>query len=246
MSNTAQDLIKIIERLNETTCLIHLTAVGATTENIVYLCETLHQQSDLIPHAITNIVPAFNSIAVEWNPHLTNFLVVRHAIKRTENSIHTSSRATQPNTNIMRIPVCYDDEYALDMLSVATELKITKEHIIELHSQTIYTIQAVGFMPGFAFLGDTPEALQLPRKTVPLTLVPKNSVAIAQQRTAIYPFDSPGGWHVIGRTPKNLQLPDNILEYDTNTLEQTYPLICVGKKIQFQPISKRTFDAYTE
>ncbi|WP_228851920.1 5-oxoprolinase subunit PxpB [Aegicerativicinus sediminis] len=100
-----------------------------------------------------------------------------------------------------RIPVCYDSKFGTDLDAISQDKKMTKEEIIELHSNGRYTVYFIGFLPGFLYLGGLDKKLCTPRKSIPNLNVKKGSVAIGGQQTGIYPQDSPGGWHVIGSTP---------------------------------------------
>jgi KipI family sensor histidine kinase inhibitor len=104
-----------------------------------------------------------------------------------------------------RIPVVYDGP---DLEAVAEALRLTAPQVIEIHLRPIYRAFLVGFVPGWAYLGPLPDQLVLPRRAVPRTHVPAGSVAIAGHQTGIYPLDTPGGWHLIGRSPVKLFLPD--------------------------------------
>ena len=105
-----------------------------------------------------------------------------------------------------RIPVIYDGE---DLEDVTSSLKLSREQLIAMHTRPIYRVFLVGFVPGWAYLGPLAEELYLPRRKVPRMRVPPGSVAIAGRQTGIYPLPTPGGWHLIGRTPVKLFLPDS-------------------------------------
>ncbi len=99
------------------------------------------------------------------------------------------------------IPVWYA---GADLADVARACGLPVERVIELHSGTEYRVGAIGFAPGFAYLGELPEALALPRRATPRTAVPAGSLAIAERQTAVYPQASPGGWHLLGLCPWRL------------------------------------------
>ncbi|UPW20636.1 carboxyltransferase domain-containing protein [Agarivorans sp. TSD2052] len=103
--------------------------------------------------------------------------------------------------NTIMVPACYDSRLAPDLNSIATRLNMGTEQIIELHQAKHYRVKAIGFMPGFAYLAGLDKRIQLKRKAIPATSVPKGSIAIAEDMTAVYPAASPGGWHIIGRSP---------------------------------------------
>src|SRR3546814_16295764 len=102
------------------------------------------------------------------------------------------------------LPVCYDPAVAPDLLDVAGRCKLTPEEVAARHAGGRYFVYMLGFMPGLAYMGGLDAALQLPRRREPRLKVPQGSVAIAESMTKIYPWESPGGWHLIGRTPLTL------------------------------------------
>ncbi|MEM6724711.1 MAG: 5-oxoprolinase subunit PxpB [Bacteroidota bacterium] len=131
----------------------------------------------------------------------------------------------------IRIPVCYDLEFGLDLEELSTKLALPVQEIIQLHQAQTYQVFSMGFLPGFAYLGLLPEALQIPRKTLPRTKVPAGSVAIAAQQTGIYPQDSPGGWHILGRTPIPIFDPGEAIPF----------LFSPGDQVRFESISAVSF-----
>lgn len=106
------------------------------------------------------------------------------------------------------LPVCYEPAFALDLAEVTARTGLTAHEVVRMHVATDFYVYMIGFLPGHPYMGDLPEQLILPRRETPRTAVPAGSVAIAVGMTAIYPFESPGGWHVIGRTPRRLFRPE--------------------------------------
>ena len=102
------------------------------------------------------------------------------------------------------VPVCYDESVAPDLAWVCRHKGIGKDELIDIHTSMTYRVYMNGFVPGFPYMGILPEALEVPRKSSPSLRVPPGSVAIAGRQTGIYPFETPGGWQVIGRTPWKL------------------------------------------
>ena len=137
-----------------------------------------------------------------------------------------------PAREIM-IPVCYDERFAPDLKRVAEELCYHTEQIVELHTTRTYRVETVGFMPGFGYLGSLDDSLRLPRREAPRARVPAGSVAIAEDMTAVYPHQSPGGWHILGRTPKLLFDP----------ARQEPAVLRVGDSVRFRQI---TLDEYND
>tara|TARA_R100001369_G_scaffold73662_2_gene102256 strand:- start:93 stop:824 length:732 start_codon:yes stop_codon:yes gene_type:complete len=135
-------------------------------------------------------------------------------------------------STIWEIPVCYNDEFGLDLEAFSDSKELSKTEIIRMHSEVIYTVFFIGFLPGFLYLGGLDSRLFLDRKITPNLNVKKGSVAIGGQQTGIYPQESPGGWHCIGNAP--------IALFNSN---QTPPCcIKAGDKVKFVPIEKPEHD----
>jgi inhibitor of KinA len=134
-----------------------------------------------------------------------------------------------------RIPVCYDPLMAQDLVTLSDQLKLDAAEIIKLHHEAVYNIYMIGFLPGFPYLGLLPDKLFSERKRTPAK-VPAGAVAIAGRQTGIYPFSSPGGWNIIGRTPVTLFDPSK------------YPPVKwqAGDQVKFFPISLDEFNQYQD
>jgi KipI family sensor histidine kinase inhibitor len=151
---------------------------------------------------VRQAVAGYASVTVHFDTDLITHEALGAAIKRL-----AAKRPPMPEPGrLHRIPVTYDGP---DLEAVGLMLKLSVERVIEIHSRPIYRVFLVGFVPGWAYLGPLAEELELPRRHVPRTLVPAGSVAIAGRQTGIYPLPTPGGWHLIGRTPVKLFLPDS-------------------------------------
>ena len=133
---------------------------------------------------------------------------------------------------IVEIPICYDDEFALDIIDVSKQTQISKSDIIKLHLKTEFYVYMIGFMPGFPFMGNIDKQLSVPRKLTPRVHVPAGSVAIVDNLCVIYPNQSPGGWNIIGRTPTKLFNKQN---------ESSPCLLSPGDSVKFKSISKKEF-----
>ncbi len=132
---------------------------------------------------------------------------------------------------VVEIPVCYSEEYGPDLKGFE-ENHLSAKEVIERHANKEYLVYMLGFMPGFVYLGGLDKALFKDRLDNPRTTIKAGSVGIAGQQTGVYPFDSPGGWNLIGRTPINL--------YDLRRGEDTI-LYDAGDRIIFRPISPEMF-----
>jgi inhibitor of KinA len=138
-------------------------------------------------------------------------------LKSRINDTWSTLRDTRlPDPRTVEIPVVYGDDCGPDLQWIADYHKITAQDVIRLHTQPIYQVYMIGFMPGYPYMGEIPDALVTPRRKTPRTHVLKGSVAIAQKQTGIYPFTSPGGWQILGRTPVQLfdsqRKPPSLLE----------------------------------
>jgi KipI family sensor histidine kinase inhibitor len=194
-------------------------------QNVVKLLTSL--QTETI-EGIRNLHPAYCSLLIKFDPvkldhnELQSRLVPRLA--RLEEML-------PPTPRKIEIPVCYDEEFGPDLKDVATMHGMTLAQAIELHSSPTYTVYFLGFAPGFGYLGGLPKALASPRLATPRAKVPQGSVGIGGNQTAIYPFATPGGWRLIGRTPlamfRRERTPMSLLQ--------------IGDQVRFRAISKEEF-----
>lgn len=165
----------------------------------------------------------YDIIQFDANPFL-----VAHQILETFSSsnIHIEQNEKKP---IIEIPVCYDPSLGIDLKEAAIIANCSIEGLIQKHTEHIYSVYCLGFLPGFAYMGDVPNKIQLPRHPKPRTKVFAGSVGIAGKQTGIYPTDSPGGWQIIGRTPIKI--------FDTIKLS----LFKAGDQVKFNPIDLALF-----
>jgi inhibitor of KinA len=188
------------------------------------------QESDI--SGITSIRPGLDCLLIEFQDP-----AVPERINKALKDFQPSTTQEDPaKTEIVRIPVCYEPEYGTDLSSVASQTGLTSESIVNLHSSQVYKVWMIGFMPGFPYLGELPAGLHLPRKATPDAKLAAGSVAIAEEFVGVYPFDSPGGWHVLGRTPLRL----------TNYSRSNPFLFRYGMSVQFYPITKDEFEKLKE
>lgn len=158
---------------------------------------------------LTDIVPAYHSVSLYFSNK--NALASAMAfIKESAEQVAASTNLVvndnylNATTSLIEIPVCYQAPYAIDMPALTELLGLSQEEIMLRHSRVRYTVYMNGFVPGFSYMGTLDPGLQVPRKQIPASRVPAGSVAIAANQTGIYPFEVPGGWHVIGKTPLTL------------------------------------------
>jgi inhibitor of KinA len=179
---------------------------------------------------IIEITSAYQSVAVFLSHHGFEDGSLTERISQT---VASAEKAPRLRHQEIEIPVCYDQDFALDMKRVGNETKLTFSQVVELHCSAVFTVVCLGFMPGFPYLAGLPDELHVPRLATPRTKVPAGSVAIAGPQAGIYPFDSPGGWNIIGRTPLKL--------FDTDQNRPTF--FSAGDRVRFRPISRDEFDA---
>jgi KipI family sensor histidine kinase inhibitor len=168
---------------------------------------------------VRQAVAAHGTVTVQFDPDQITLEALSASIRR----LATKRPPMEEPGRLHRIPVVYDGP---DLEMVATQLSLTPEKLIELHGKPIYRVFLVGFVPGWAYLGPLPDELMIPRRSAPRTRVPAGSVAMANQETGIYPLESPGGWHLIGRTSIRLFLPDS----------DPPSLFRAGDRVKFFPI----------
>jgi inhibitor of KinA len=173
-------------------------------------------------------VPAFTSITVlydlqkitysEAEAYLSEMLkVIPEADLRAERTVE--------------IPVCYAEAFAPDLKALAAYLNLSVQDIIDLHTQPLYEVAMIGFVPAFPYLIGLPEELYAPRHASPRLAVPAGSVGLAGKQTGIYPLETPGGWQLIGRTPIQLFRPN----------AEPPSVLQSGDLVKFYPISEREF-----
>jgi inhibitor of KinA len=138
-----------------------------------------------------------------------------------------------PESRLMKIPVCYGGEYGPDLAEVCAMRGMTEAQAIELHASPEYLVYFLGFVPGFAYLGELPKELVTPRFATPRRRVPVGSVGIAGNQTGVYPFAAPGGWRLLGRTPVKMFRVD----------QEDLSLLSIGDRVRFVPISVERFAA---
>lgn len=139
--------------------------------------------------------------------------------------------SSEGDSVIVDIPVCYGGEYGPDLEEVAALNRLTAAEVIRLHSEGRYLVYALGFAPGFPYIGGMDERISAPRKKTPRLNIPAGSVGIAGSQTGIYPIETPGGWQIIGRTPLALFQP-----------ERNPPTLLEGGcRLRFQPITEEEY-----
>ncbi len=178
-------------------------------------------------HGVTFTIPAYCSITVGYDPALTDFQTLHRQLQ----DIEATGLGHQLNPRELKIPVCYDDCFALDLEEISNQTGLTNQAIIDIHSSHPFRVYMLGFLPGFVYLGRLPEELLCTRKKTPRLRVPALSVGLAGYQSGIYPCEAPGGWQIIGRTPIPI----------FSGLEDSPTLFLPGDQVNFHAIDKATF-----
>ena len=150
--------------------------------------------------------------------------ILRGYVKRME-------KVVLPGPRLVEIPVCYGGEYGPDLKDVAELHGLTTQRAIEAHASATYVVYFLGFVPGFAYLGEVAEELVTPRLAMPRRSVPVGSVGIAGSQTGVYPVATPGGWRLLGRTPVKMFQPER----------PEMSLLAIGDRVRFVAISREQF-----
>lgn len=174
------------------------------------------------PPGLVETVPTFRSLLVHYDPCVTSAETLQAALAELD----LGENAGTATARLWHLPVLYGGEAGPDLEEVARATGLSAEAVIALHSGQDYRVYVQGFLPGFAYLGDLPAELDLPRLTVPRVRVPAGSVAIAQRMTGVYPLESPGGWRLIGNTPVRF--------FDPGLTPPT--LFTPGDRVRFVPV----------
>lgn len=176
---------------------------------------------------VTETVPTFRSLTVLYNPLVTRRAELDPRLLSLLALLGQGPLARAAATRRWRLPVAYGGEHGADLDSVAAACGLTSDEVVRLHADTEFTAYLLGFMPGFAFMGQLPPQLQLPRRREPRVRVPAGSVATANRLSVIYPWESPGGWHLLGRCPVPL--------FDATSATPT--LLAPGDTVRFEPVT---------
>ena len=199
-------------------------------KEVIKLFHFIKKQSELEKiEGILNCTPSYNKLVISFDLKKTSYKIVSDFINSAQ---FTNLNYTQEKKQ-WNIPICYDFE--MDLTNMSKKLKLDKEEIINIHTKSTYFIYMIGFVPGHPFMGDVDKKLFLNRLKTPRVRVPAGSVGIVEKFCNIYPYESPGGWNIIGRTPIKL----------FNSKDDLNPcLLSPGDSIKFKLISKKEFNSF--
>ena len=179
---------------------------------------------------VRNLHPAYCSLLVKFDAIRMRHEEVEGILRKY---LERLKEVKLPEPRRVEIPVCYGAEFGPDLAEVCMLHGMTEARAIELHASVEYVVYFLGFVPGFAYLGELPEELVMPRLAAPRKRVPAGSVGIAGNQTGVYPFATPGGWRLIGRSPLKM------FRADSDRLS----LLSIGDRVRFTPTSRERFAA---
>ena len=180
------------------------------------------------PVNVVDIIQGYNSLTILYKNKIINFNEEVTFLKAIDTIV---LKQKIQNTFQWEIPVCYDVLFGVDLEEISTQKNCAINEIIKLHTEAVYKIYFIGFLPGFLYLGGLNERLYMPRKSNPRLHVPKGAVGIGGMQTGVYPNNSAGGWNIIGKTP--------ITFFDVNKLNPCFAK--PGDSIKFKAISLDEF-----
>ena len=192
--------------------------------NVISFFKTIQEQNI---KGITNLAPSYNKLIISFDLDLINFLDLKKEISKIK-----VLKTSESNIKSVKIPICCEDEFALDIERLKKKLNLSKDEILNNYLNKEYFCYMTGFIAGMPFLGDIDKKLHLNRLETPRVKVPKGSVGITEKFCNIYTFESPGGWNIIGNTP--------IKVFDKLNQEQL-TAISPGDKVIFYQISKEKY-----
>lgn len=217
--------------LGEHAVLIELTGEQNLSSFIRRYCALLEQRA---PSWFLECIPAYATIAVFYQPFAfaeqerSSYEAV---IAELEALFSRIDLAPETPARTVEIPVCYGGSFGPDLAFVAQHNRMTEKQVIAYHTKPLYTVAMIGFSPGFPFLEGMAEEIAAPRRMTPRLTIPERSIGIAGGQTGVYPIATPGGWRLIGRTPKRLFMPD----------EEQPILLRAGDRIRFTEISPEAY-----
>ena len=181
---------------------------------------------------ITNITPSYNKLIISFDLTQINYEKLKEKILKIK-----LENFDKESKNIIKVPVCVDEEFSPDLSRLSENLKISIDKILNSFFNKKYFCYMTGFIAGMPFLGDLKDEMRVERLETPRVKVPKGSVGVTEQFTNIYTFESPGGWNIIGNTPLNIFNPSN---------REKPNLVSPGDEIKFYEIKKKEYQEIYE
>ena len=181
-----------------------------------------------LENEVIDVIASYASLLIIYDIDKTDFFSVKLKIKNLLSNLEESSNSSG---KVVELPVYYSTESGADLERIANAKGINIDDVIDIHQQGSYRVYAIGFAPGFAYLGEVDDKIAMPRLSKPRLKVPKGAVAIADRQTAVYPAQSPGGWNLVGLCPIEM----------FNATNQPHMPVEVGDTIKFKSITKQEF-----
>lgn len=218
-----------LELAGENALILYLPA-EISAKNLNQLQQLQQQIRLLLADQLQELLPSYASLLIVLKPYHQGVLVIKALL---EQHLILSATVSEQQGQLVILPVYYHNAWDLD--AVAKQAGLNTTQVIDLHQSMEYRVYAIGFAPGFAYLGELDARLATPRLKSPRAKVPKGAVAIADRQTAVYPAESPGGWNILGLCPIPLFKPEH-----AGTSEALMPF-AVGDRVRFQPVSQQEF-----
>lgn len=178
---------------------------------------------------LVDLVPSYASVLIIYDPLQTDHLHVTRLVRNALQRMSANNAGTE--RDVVTLPVYYAPESGADLEMLAARAGLSSQALIAMHCAQEYRVYAIGFAPGFAYMGQVDERIAAPRLATPRAMVPAGSVAIAERQTAVYPSASPGGWNLIGRCPLPM----------FNAHSKPHMPVSVGDSVRFEAISRERY-----
>jgi inhibitor of KinA len=189
-------------------------------------------------HGLLDIILGYHSVTITYdffqlvksNGQTSGFAFVKDQLELAHSQ--SSQQRLKISSRQISVPVCYNSKFGFDGDTVCGKKNISRDELIRLHTSKSYDVYLIGFLPGFPYMGFVDPQIEVPRHQTPRQNVPAGSVGVAGKQTGIYPFDSPGGWQIIGRTPLRL----------FNASESPPVIFEIGDTVSFYSIDEDEFE----
>lgn len=229
--------------------IAHIYALGDQAITIEWSASISEEANNQVMHSfhflqlhpiegVTDMIPAYSSLTLIYNPTIIRKQAMGGSpfewLKKKLTGLDLAPTEISEKTAPLIVPVCYDLSLAPDLLEATQLTGCAIEEIIALHTNEIYTVYMLGFLPGFAYMASVNKKIQMPRKANPSKSVAAGSVGIAGEQTGIYPLEAPGGWQLIGQTPLKI--------FDITKEEPC--LFKPGNRVKFEAISLEQFHQF--
>lgn len=197
--------------------------------NLPWILALSRRCEKTLGRALVDLVPSYTTLLVEFDPLQITPEQVRLSLQALLSGLQPEDGEADPV--LKQLPVWYDPVVGPDLTRLCEQKSLSLEQLVSLHTARVYQVYALGFAPGFAFMGTVDPRLESPRLATPRQRVRPGSVALAGRQTSAYPALSPGGWNILGRTPIRL--------FDRSRESMSY--LQVGDRVQLVPVSKQEF-----